>query len=339
MGMALLFITHDLNLVQRFSHRVGVMERGRLVEIGTTAEVFVNPQHPYTRRLLASRPQRIVQPISAGAPLLVEARDVGVTFNIARGWFAKRRIDAVRHATLRLQRGETLGIVGESGSGKTTLGMALLALQPIASGEVEVGGVRVDDADRQTLRGMRRRMQVVFQDPFASLSPRMTVGQIVGEGLALHRAELSHTERDALVLEMLDEVGLSARHGVADVLQRYPHEFSGGQRQRISIARAVVLRPEVLVLDEPTSALDVSVQQQVLALLAALQQRYGMSYVFISHDLAVVRAMAHRVLVMKDGEVVEEGEAEALFAAPRAPYTRALVAAAHLAQGVGAASA
>jgi len=237
----------------------------------------------------------------------------------------------VRDATLALRRGETLGIVGESGSGKTTLGMALLALQPIADGRVVVDGERIDGADRRTLRGLRRRMQVVFQDPFASLSPRMTVGQIVGEGLALHRPELAVAERERLVLDMLAEVGLSEAQGVPDLLQRYPHEFSGGQRQRIAIARAVVLRPEVLVLDEPTSALDVSVQQQVLALLAALQRRYGMSYLFISHDLAVVRAMAHRVLVMKDGAIVETGEAEALFDQPREPYTRALVAAAHLA--------
>jgi microcin C transport system ATP-binding protein len=194
-----------------------------------------------------------------------------------------------------------------------------------------MGGERIDNADRQHLRVMRRRMQVVFQDPFASLSPRMTIGQIVGEGLALHRSELSREERDKLVLAMLDEVGLSERHGVAAVLQRYPHEFSGGQRQRISIARAVVLRPEVLVLDEPTSALDVSVQQQVLRLLADLQARYGMSYIFISHDLAVVRAMSHQVMVMKAGDVVEAGESEALFAAPRADYTRELLAAAHLA--------
>ncbi len=331
MGMALLFITHDLNLVQRFSHRVGVMERGRLVETGETAEVFARPRHPYTQRLIASRPERIVQPVAADAPALVEARKVDVAFRISRGWFSSRRVNAVRSATLQLRRGETLGIVGESGSGKTTLGMALLALQPIAAGEVDFDGVRIDNAERRALRGMRRRMQVVFQDPFASLSPRLTVGQIVGEGLALHRPELAREARDALVLQMLDEVGLSARHGVDDVLQRYPHEFSGGQRQRISIARAVVLHPEVLVLDEPTSALDVSVQQQVLALLVELQLRYGMSYVFISHDLAVVRAMAHRVLVMKDGVVVEEGEAEALFAAPREAYTRALVAAAHLA--------
>ena len=330
MGMALLFITHDLNLVRRFTHRIGVMERGKLVEMGDTAAVFANPQHAYTKKLMASRPQRVVQAVAADAATLVEARDVGVTFTIAQGWFSKRRFEAVRHATLQLKRGETLGIVGESGSGKTTLGMALLALQAVSAGEVLMGGERIDNAERSTLRAMRKRMQVVFQDPFASLSPRMTVGQIVGEGLALHRPDLSAAAREQLVLAMLDEVGLSADKGVAGVLQRYPHEFSGGQRQRIAIARAVVLRPEVLVLDEPTSALDVSVQQQVLALLADLQRRYGMSYVFISHDLAVVRAMSHRVMVMKDGDVIEEGEAQALFDAPRESYTKALLAAAHL---------
>ncbi|MEO8836155.1 MAG: ABC transporter ATP-binding protein [Caldimonas sp.] len=331
MGMALLFITHDLNLVRRFTHRVGVMERGRLVESGVTDAVFADPQHPYTKKLLASRPQREVQPIAADAPTLLVADHLSVSFQIAEGFFRKRSFVAVRDATLALRRGETLGIVGESGSGKTTLAMALLALQPLSSGSATLDGQRIDGADRATLRAMRRRMQVVFQDPFASLSPRMTVAQIVGEGLALHRPELGKAERERLVLAMLDEVGLSAEHGVGDVLQRYPHEFSGGQRQRIAIARAVILRPEVLVLDEPTSALDVSVQQQVLSLLAALQRRYAMSYVFISHDLAVVRAMSHRVLVMKDGDIVEEGAAEELFAAPREPYTRALIAAAHLA--------
>jgi microcin C transport system ATP-binding protein len=331
MGMALLFITHDLNLVRRFTHRVGVMERGALVESGNTEAVFANPQHAYTRKLLASRPQRVVQPLASDAPVIVAGHDVGVTFTAAQGWFGKRRFDAVRRATLELRRGETLGIVGESGSGKTTLGMALLALQPISGGSVTFEGQRIDDAGRAALRAMRKRMQVVFQDPFASLSPRMTVGQIVGEGLALHRPELSPAQREQVVLAMLDEVGLNEAHGVGDVLQRYPHEFSGGQRQRIAIARAVVLRPEVLVLDEPTSALDVSVQQQVLGLLAELQRRYGMSYVFISHDLAVVRAMSHRVMVMKDGDVIEEGEALAVFDAPRETYTKALLAAAHLA--------
>jgi microcin C transport system ATP-binding protein len=307
------------------------MERGRLVEMGETATVFTAPQHAYTKRLLASRPQRVVQALPADAPVLLSAKQVDVSFSIAQGWWRKTQFVAVRQATLELRRGETLGIVGESGSGKTTLGMALLALQDIASGEVTLAGQRIDDASRDTLRAMRKRMQVVFQDPFGSLSPRMTVGQIVGEGLALHRSELSDTERDALVLKMLDEVGLNERSGVGDVLQRYPHEFSGGQRQRIAIARAVVLQPEILVLDEPTSALDVSVQQQVLALLAELQRRYHLSYLFISHDLAVVRAMSHRVMVMKNGDVVEQGEAQALFDSPQQAYTRELLAAAHLA--------
>ncbi len=331
MGLALLFITHDLNLVRRFTHRVGVMERGKLVEMGDTATVFGNPQHAYTRKLLASRPERLVQPLPADAAPLVQAEGVRVSFDFRQGFFGKRQFHAVKNATLSLRRGETLGIVGESGSGKTTLGMALLALQGVAAGSVSLAGQRIDNATRPALRAMRKRMQVVFQDPFASLSPRMTIGQIVGEGLALHQPELDAAEREQRVLQMLDEVGLSERHGVAGVLQRYPHEFSGGQRQRISIARAVVLRPEVLVLDEPTSALDVSVQQQVLRLLAELQRRYGLSYVFISHDLAVVRAMSHRVMVMKNGDVVEEGEAEALFSAPQQPYTRELLAAAHLA--------
>jgi microcin C transport system ATP-binding protein len=330
MGMALLFITHDLNLVRRFTHRVGVMERGRLVETGPTAEVFAAPRHAYTRKLLASRPQRVVQPVPDDAPVLVRGTDVRVSFAVPRGWMRREDFHAVREATLELRRGETLGLVGESGSGKTTLGMALLALQPVAAGTVEFGGERIDNAGREHLRRMRRRMQVVFQDPFASLSPRMTIGQIVGEGLALHQPQRSAAERDRAVLAMLDEVGLSERHGVAGVLQRYPHEFSGGQRQRIAIARAVVLEPEVLVLDEPTSALDVSVQQQVLQLLAELQRSRGLAYLFISHDLAVVRAMSHRVLVMKDGLIIEAGEAEALFAAPQQAYTRQLLEAARL---------
>ncbi len=330
-GMAILFITHNLNLVRRFTHRVGVMEQGRLVEQGLTSDVFERPQHPYTIKLINSRPRRTVQQVLANAPVLAAARDVSVDFISSRGWFGKNVFRAVRDATLELKRGETLGIVGESGSGKTTLGMALLALQPIATGSIAMDGARIDDADRRTLRAMRRRMQVVFQDPFGSLSPRMTIEQIVGEGVALHMPDLPAAQRRKLILDMLTEVGLSEQHGLTDVLTRYPHEFSGGQRQRIAIARAVVLRPEVLVLDEPTSALDVSVQQQVLKLLSALQVKYAMSYVFISHDLAVVGAMAHRVLVMKDGAIVEQGETEALFAAPRQPYTRALLSAAQFA--------
>ena len=327
-GMAILFITHDLNLVRRFTHRVGVMERGRLVEQGYTSDVFAHPRDPYTIKLINSRPQRIVQPVAADAPVLAAATDVNVDFHSSKGWFGKETFRAVRNATLSLRRGETLGIVGESGSGKTTLGMALLALQPIASGSITVEGKRIDDANRTTLRAMRRRMQVVFQDPFASLSPRMTIEQIVGEGLALHMPDLTREQRRQRIVDMLAEVGLSEKGGILDVLTRYPHEFSGGQRQRIAIARAVVLRPEILVLDEPTSALDVSVQQQVLAILTDLQAHYGMSYVFISHDLAVVRAMSHRVLVMKDGAIVEQGEAEALFAAPQEKYTQTLLAAA-----------
>ena len=330
-GMAILFITHDLNLVRRFTHRVGVMERGRLVEQGVTAEVFARPQDPYTIKLINSRPQRAVEPVPADAPILAAAHGVNVDFVSTKGWFGKDVFHAVRRATLELKRGETLGIVGESGSGKTTLGMALLALQPIAAGSVTLEGMRLDDADGATLRAMRRRMQVVFQDPFGSLSPRLTVEQIVGEGVALHVPELSKDARRQRILDMLAEVGLSEAEGIYDVLTRYPHEFSGGQRQRIAIARAVVLRPEVLVLDEPTSALDVSVQQQVLKLLGDLQRKYAMSYVFISHDLAVIRAMAHRVLVMKDGEIVEQGEAQALFDHPMHAYTKTLVAAAHFA--------
>ena len=332
MGMALLFITHDLGLVRRFTHRVGVMERGRLVETGTTEAVFADPQHAYTKKLLASRPQRSVQPLPAQAEAqanqLLQGQGLRVEYQRRRGWWQRDVNAAVDGVDLFIRRGETLGIVGESGSGKTTLGMALLALQPLAGGDVRLGGERMDNASGPALRRLRQRMQVVFQDPFASLSPRRTVGQIVGEGLALHRPELSVAERENAVLQVLDEVGLSPRQGVEGVLQRYPHEFSGGQRQRIAIARALVVAPDLLVLDEPTSALDVSVQKQVLELLAELQRRHGLSYIFISHDLAVIRAMAHRVMVMRRGRVVEEGEAEALFAAPREAYTRELLAAA-----------
>jgi microcin C transport system ATP-binding protein len=330
MGMAILFITHDLALVRRFTHRVGVMERGKLVEAGETAEVFDRPRHPYTVRLVGSRPEREVRAPDATQPVILSGSGVNVSFAVhGSGWFGKRSFDAVRNATLQLKRGETLGIVGESGSGKTTLGMALLALQPIAGGEVSFDGSRLDNADRLRLRAMRRRMQVVFQDPFASLSPRMTIEQIVGEGLEVHEPELAAAPRRERIVAVLAEVGLTEAAGLENLLGRYPHEFSGGQRQRIAIARAVILNPEVLVLDEPTSALDVSVQKQVLRLLAELQARRGISYIFISHDLAVMRAMAHRLLVMKDGEIVEEGDALALLAQPRHAYTRTLLQAAH----------
>ncbi len=297
--------------------------------------MFGNPQHAYTQKLL-DEPAAARGAAGGGrrADRCSRGGTIGVEFRRLRGLVRQAQpASPCATPTLELRRGETLGIVGESGSGKTTLGMALLALQPIAAGRIEMGGERIDDADRSALRAMRRRMQVVFQDPFASLSPRMTVGQIVGEGLALHLPELSALRSaNSVCSQMLAEVGLSEADGLFDVLQRYPHEFSGGQRQRIAIARAVVLRPEVLVLDEPTSALDVSVQQQVLrAAGRSCSSDYGMSYVFISHDLAVVRAMSHRVLVMKDGDIVERGEAHALFDAPAHEYTRALLAAAHLA--------
>jgi microcin C transport system ATP-binding protein len=319
--MAVLLITHDLPLVRAFADRVGVMQGGRLVETGPAAEVFERPRDAYTRRLVDSRPRRSVQPVPPDAPVLLQGERVGCRYFFRKGWFGRQPFDAVKGADLRLARGETLGVVGESGSGKTTLGMTLLRLTPgRTSGEIRFDGTRVEALPQRALRPLRRRMQVVFQDPYNSLSPRMTVEGIVGEGLALHRPELSAAQRRDAIVGMLEEVGLSAA-----MLNRYPHEFSGGQRQRVSIARAVVLHPELLVLDEPTSALDVSVQQQVLELLAALQRRHGLSYLFITHDLAVVRAMAHRVLVMKDGQVVESGETEALFAAPRHEYTRQLL--------------
>jgi microcin C transport system ATP-binding protein len=328
MGMALLFITHDLALVRRFTHRVGVMERGCLVESGATEDLFSWPQHPYTERLLASRPQRRLSALPEPAQPLLVASGVRVEYVRQRRLWRREAQAAVDGVSLHLGRGETLGIVGESGSGKTTLGMALLGLQPMARGEVHLGAERIDTATGAVLRRLRSRMQVVFQDPFASLSPRHTVGQIVGEGLAWHRREMTAEQRQEAVLQVLDEVGLSERNGVAGVLHRYPHEFSGGQRQRVAIARALVIRPQLLVLDEPTSSLDVSVQRQILELLTELQQRHGLSYIFISHDLAVIRAMAHRVLVMQRGRVVEEGEVESLFASPAHTYTRELLAAA-----------
>jgi len=322
-GMSVLLITHDLPLVRSFADRVAVMKDGRVVEHGATAQVFAQPRHAYTRMLIDSRPRRAVSAVPSDAPALLEARGVGCSFHVGRGWFGSRAFDAVRAVDLRLARGETLGIVGESGSGKSTLGLTLLRLaQGRTSGEIRFDGRRIDTLGQRALRPLRRDMQVVFQDPFNSLSPRRTVLQIVEEGLALHRPGLGAAARRDAVAAMLEEVGLGA-----DALERYPHEFSGGQRQRISIARAVILQPALLVLDEPTSALDVSVQRQVLELLATLQRRHAMAYLFITHDLAVVRAMAHRVVVMKDGAIVEAGETDALFAAPREPYTRELLAA------------
>jgi len=323
-GMAVILITHDLNLVKRFASRVGVMQGGRLVENGATESIFRAPQHEYTRLLLASRPQRIALPLPENPPRVLDAEKVSCVFPIKRGWFGHDDFYAVRDASLDLKRGETLGIVGESGSGKTTLGLALLRLQQ-ATGAISFDGTRLDTLTQRALRPLRKRMQMVFQDPFSSLSPRRTIEEIVGEGLELHFPQLDADARRARVADGLREVGLDS-----SMLQRYPHEFSGGQRQRIAIARVAVLEPELLLLDEPTSSLDATIQRQVLTLLTELQRRLHMSYLFISHDLAVIRAVAHRIIVMKDGRIVESGATETVLGAPAHEYTRELLAAAAL---------
>ncbi|KVZ28002.1 microcin ABC transporter ATP-binding protein [Burkholderia multivorans] len=323
-GMAILLITHDLNLVRRFAERVAVMERGRLVESGPVERIFAEPQHPYTQRLLNSRPQRAVAPVMPIAPVLLDARHVSVQFARKRpglaGWFGTTPMTAVSDVSVSVRQGETLGIVGESGSGKSTLAMALLGLQKTVHGNIEFQGRALSTYRGREQTALRANMQVVFQDPFSSLSPRHTIERIVGEGLELHRPDLTPDARRAKSVAVLREVGLDRT-----VLHRYPHEFSGGQRQRIAIARALVLEPRVLILDEPTSALDVSIQQQVLKLLANLQQKYNLGYVFISHDLEVIGAMAHRVAVMQGGMIVESGDVEQIFARPSHPYTQKLL--------------
>ncbi len=322
--MAMLLITHDLAIVRRHADRVVVMKDGEAVEQGAVASVFAAPRHPYTRMLLATEPRGRPAPVAPDAPVVAEAESLRVHFPIRRGLLRRTvgHVKAVDGVTLSVREGETLGLVGESGSGKTTLGFALLRLER-SEGAIRFEGRDIAGLSRGAMRPLRRRMQIVFQDPYGSLSPRMTAGEIVGEGLEVHEPGLPRAGRDAAVASALGEVGLDP--GMAE---RYPHEFSGGQRQRIAIARALVLKPRLVVLDEPTSALDVSVQAQVVDLLRALQAKHRLAYLFISHDLRVVRAMAHRIVVLKDGVVVEEGEAEALTASPREPYTRALMAAA-----------
>ncbi|WP_446903242.1 ABC transporter ATP-binding protein [Burkholderia sp. YIM B11467] len=323
-GMAILLITHDLNLVRHFAERVAVMERGRLVESGPVERIFAEPEHPYTQRLLNSRPQRAVAPVMPIAPVVLDARHVSVQFARKRpgfaGWFGTVPVTAVADVSVSVRQGETLGIVGESGSGKSTLAMALLGLQKTAGGEIEFQGRALSTYRGREQTALRSNMQVVFQDPFSSLSPRHTIERIVGEGLELHHPDMPPDARRAKSLAVLREVGLDRT-----VLHRYPHEFSGGQRQRIAIARALVLEPRILILDEPTSALDVSIQQQVLKLLANLQQKYNLGYVFISHDLEVIGAMAHRVAVMQDGAVVESGDVTDIFTRPSHPYTQKLL--------------
>ncbi len=324
-GLAILLITHDLNLVRRFAERVVVMKRGKVVETAETEQLFSHPQHPYTIELLDSRPVRLFEPVAPNAATLLETRALRVEYPKKRSagwrnWFRSDSFVALKGANLSLRVGETIGVVGESGSGKSTLAQAILSLIPVKSGEVDFDGISISQRTKRQGRALRSRLQVVFQDPFGSLSPRQTVGQIVGEGLALHFPTLSKAERLAKVVEVLKEVGLPA-----SVLGSYPHEFSGGQRQRIAIARTLVLEPSVLILDEPTSALDATIQNQVLRLLSRLQKKYRLSYVLISHDLGVVNALAHRVYVMKDGQIVEEGDTSAVIANPWHSYTKSLV--------------
>lgn len=322
-GMSVLLITHDLNLVRRFANRVCVMHEGRIVETNDTESVFSNPQHKYTQFLLDSEPDKKIATVEAGTDIVLSTENLRCYFPIFKGFF-KRKVDdvkAVDDVTLSLYSGETLGIVGESGSGKTTLGLAMFRLLS-STGAIHFKNQDVTDFNEKRMRPLRRHFQIVFQDPFSSLSPRLTVRQIIEEGLKLHFPKLNTQQRMHKIIEILQEVGLDE-----DVLWRYPHEFSGGQRQRIAIARTVVLEPDVILLDEPTSALDVSVQKQVLALLAELQKKRNLSYLFISHDLRVVRAMSHRVIVMRQGKVVEQGDVEDVFNNPKHEYTRELASA------------
>jgi microcin C transport system ATP-binding protein len=323
-GMSILFITHDLGIVRRFADRVCVMTKGEIVEQGPTADVFERPKHAYTRHLLAAEPKGRPEPVGDDAPVIVEAGDVKVWFPVKTGFFKKvtSHIKAVDGVSVSVREGETVGVVGESGSGKTTLGQAVLRLIS-SQGAIRFDGQSIDGLSFKQTRPLRSAMQVVFQDPFGSLSPRMSVSEIIQEGLAIHAPALTADAREARVVDVLNEVGLdpATRH-------RFPHEFSGGQRQRIAIARAMILKPRFVVLDEPTSALDMSVQAQVVDLLRTLQVKYRLAYLFISHDLKVVRALAHKVVVMRSGVVVEAGPAAQIFEAPQTDYTKALMAAA-----------
>ena len=341
-GMAVLLITHDLNLVRKFADRIAVMENGLIVEQGAVKDVFANPQHAYTRKLLDSKPVRDVPPANTAAQAALAAQKLRVGYPVPiagfKGWFKKGEFVAVKQASFDLKQGQTLGVIGESGSGKSTLALAMLGLTK-AAGEVYYQGFKPvatveyaqaamkNIADTDFTAGLRKSIQVVFQDPFSSLSPRMTVQEIVGEGLRVHAPGIDAEQRKQRVIQALAEVGLSLQ-AFPNLLQRYPHEFSGGQRQRIAIARALIVEPQTLVLDEPTSALDVTIQKQVLTLLQKLQKERGLSYLLITHDVDVIRAMAHDVMVMKDGDIVEAGSVNAVLDAPVHPYTQRLVAAA-----------
>jgi len=323
MGMGVLLITHDLGIVRHYSDRVAVMHQGRIVETGPTADLFRDPQDDYTRMLLKAEPSGRPVPVPEDGPELLRTDHLRVWFPIKRG-VLKRTVDhfrAVDGVSIALKKGRSLGVVGESGSGKTTLGLAVLRLLD-SRGRILFDGRPVDGLNRKQMRPLRRRMQIVFQDPYGSLSPRMSVADIIGEGMTVHRIG-READRDRMISEALIEVGLDpeARH-------RYPHEFSGGQRQRIAIARALVLKPDLIILDEPTSSLDRSVQFQVVELLRRLQQDHGLTYIFITHDLKVVKAICHEIVVLRDGRVVEGGPADRVFSAPESEYTRALLAAA-----------
>jgi microcin C transport system ATP-binding protein len=322
--MAMLLITHDLGIVRKMADRVCVMNNGEIVERGATGDIFARPQHPYTKHLIASEPKGSPPPADAKAKTILETKDLRVWFPIKRGFLRHTvgHIKAVDGIDLVVKEGQTLGVVGESGSGKTTLGLALLRLVS-SEGPIVYLGDRIDGYDSKRMRPLRRHMQIVFQDPYGSLSPRLSVGQIIEEGLAIQSPGLSRAERDARVARALKEVGLDPA-----CRDRYPHEFSGGQRQRIAIARALVLEPKFLILDEPTSALDVSVQAQIVDLLRELQKRHKLAYLFISHDLKVVRALANSIIVLRHGKVVEQGTARTVFAKPKTDYTKALLAAA-----------
>jgi microcin C transport system ATP-binding protein len=324
LGMAMLLITHDLRIVRKMAKRVYVMYRGEVVESGQVNAVFERPQHPYTRQLLAAQPSGTPPPVRTDAPVVLRGNDIKVWFPVKRGVLRRTvgHVKAVDGISLTVREGQTVGVVGESGSGKTTLGLALLRLEH-SSGSIQFDGREIQGLRSKSLRPLRREMQIVFQDPFGSLSPRMSVGQIIGEGLEVHKLGGSPADREKLIISALEEVGIDPQSR-----NRYPHEFSGGQRQRVAIARAMVLKPRLLVLDEPTSALDMSVQAQIVDLLRELQARHHLAYLFISHDLRVIRALSDEVIVMRDGTAVEYGPAKQIFDKPSEAYTRALMAAA-----------
>ncbi len=322
--MSMLFITHDLGIVRKFADRVCVMTKGKIVETGTVEQVFTNPQHAYTRHLLAAEPKGEPPPADDKKPVVMQGADIKVWFPIKAGLMRKvvDHVKAVDGIDITLREGQTVGVVGESGSGKTTLGLALSRLIS-SKGRISFIGQSIDAYSYAMMKPLRNRLQVVFQDPYGSLSPRMSVGDIIAEGLKVHETSLSYEERDRRVATALEEVGLDPA-----TRWRYPHEFSGGQRQRIAIARAMVLKPRFVMLDEPTSALDMSVQAQVVDLLRDLQSKHDLAYLFISHDLKVVKALANEVIVMRHGKIVESGPAKSIFEAPKEDYTRALMAAA-----------